>query len=125
MQPVILLRSMKRKPKPGLPRLFDRPKYRQRNIIERMFGWLKENRRIVTRFDKFEKNYAAMVSLACSMRCLRLSLFVQSLAKPAPFKLHENLTLDTSSSQGLLFGNLYAYWFTEDCSERLQASPGT
>lgn len=35
---------MKRKPKPGLPRLFDRPKYRQRNIIERMFGWLKENR---------------------------------------------------------------------------------
>jgi len=45
MQPVIPLRSMKRKPKPGLPRLFDRPKYRQRNIIERMFGWLKENRR--------------------------------------------------------------------------------
>lgn len=44
MQPVIPLRSMKRKPKPGLPRLFDRPKYRQRNIIERMFGWLKENR---------------------------------------------------------------------------------
>ncbi|HDS0960209.1 MULTISPECIES: IS5 family transposase [Pseudomonas] len=71
MQPVIPLRSMKRKPKPRLPRLFDRPKYRQRNIIERMFGWLKENRRIVTRFDKFAKSYAAMVSLACSMRCLR------------------------------------------------------
>ena len=35
--------------------LFDRPKYRQRNIIERMFGWLKENRRIVTRFDKLAK----------------------------------------------------------------------
>lgn len=38
MQPVIPLRSMKRQPKPGLPRLFDHPKYRQRNIIERMFG---------------------------------------------------------------------------------------
>lgn len=48
-QPVISLRSMKRKPKPGLPRLFNRPKYRQRSIIERMFGWQKENRRIVTR----------------------------------------------------------------------------
>lgn len=71
MQPVIPLRSMKRKPKPGLPRLFDRPKYRQRNVIERMFGWLKENRRIVTRFDKLAKSYAAMVSLACAMRCLR------------------------------------------------------
>jgi transposase len=52
MQPVIPLRSMKRKPRPRLPRLFNRPEYRQRNIIERMFGWLKENHRIVTRFDK-------------------------------------------------------------------------
>lgn len=71
MQPVIALRSMKRKPKPGLPRLFDRSNYRQRNIIERMFGWLKENRRILTRFDKRAKSYAVMFSLACSMRCLR------------------------------------------------------
>ncbi len=62
---------MKRKPKPGLPRVFDRLKYRQRNIIERMFGWLKESRRIVTRFDKLAKNYAAMVSQACVMRCIR------------------------------------------------------
>ncbi|MNQ60697.1 hypothetical protein D3C85_749870 [compost metagenome] len=71
MQSVIPLRRMKRKPWPGLPRLFDRPKYRQRNIIECMFGWLKEHRRIMTRFDKLAKSYAAMVSLACAMRCLR------------------------------------------------------
>lgn len=38
MQPVIPLRDMKRMPKPGLPRLFDRPKYRQRNSIERLLG---------------------------------------------------------------------------------------
>ena len=68
---MIPLRTMKRKPKPGLPRLFDKPKYRQRNIIERMFGWLKENRRIGTRYDKLAKSFAAMVSLACTMRCLR------------------------------------------------------
>ncbi|WP_371920337.1 IS5 family transposase [Pseudomonas sp. URIL14HWK12:I3] len=71
MQPVIPLRTMKRKPRPGLPRLFDRPKYAQRNIIERMFGWLKENRRIGTRYDKLAKSFSAMVSLACSLRCLR------------------------------------------------------
>lgn len=71
MQPVIPLRTMKRKPKPGLPRLFDRPKYRQRNIIERMFGWLKENRRIGTRYDKLARSFAAMVTLACTLRCLR------------------------------------------------------
>ena len=41
MQPVIPLRDMKRKPKPGLPRMFNRPKDRQRNAIERLFGWLK------------------------------------------------------------------------------------
>lgn len=70
MQHVIPLRSMNRKPKPGLPRLFDRRKYRHRNIIEGMFSWLKENRRIVTRFDKLAISYAAVVSLACSMRCL-------------------------------------------------------
>lgn len=58
MQPVIPLRTMKRKLKSGLPRLFDRPKYRQRNIIERMFGWLKENHRIVTRFNNLAKGYA-------------------------------------------------------------------
>ncbi|KPW48599.1 Transposase [Pseudomonas syringae pv. berberidis] len=55
--------------RPGLPRLFDRPKYRQRNIIERMFGWLKENNRIGTRYDKLAKSYAAMITLACSLRC--------------------------------------------------------
>ncbi len=60
-QLAIPLRSMKRKPKPDLSRLFDRPKYRQRHIIERMFGWLKENRRIMTRFDRLAKSYAAMV----------------------------------------------------------------
>ncbi|MEE5079120.1 transposase, partial [Pseudomonas alliivorans] len=71
MQPVIPLRAMPRKPRPGLPRLFDRLKYRQRNIIERMFGWLKENRRIETRYDKLARSFAAMVTRACSLRCMR------------------------------------------------------
>ena len=31
---------------------FDTALYRQRNIIERLSGWLKENRRIATRFEK-------------------------------------------------------------------------
>lgn len=38
MLPVIPLCSMKRKSRSGLPRLFDRPKYRQRDIIKRIFG---------------------------------------------------------------------------------------
>ncbi|MBF8643994.1 transposase [Pseudomonas pudica] len=56
MHPVIPLSSIKRKPKPGLPRLFDRSKYWPRNTIERMFGWLKETHRVVTRSDKLAKS---------------------------------------------------------------------
>jgi len=36
-----------------------------------MFGWLKKSRRAVTRFDYLAKSYRAMVTPACSMRCLR------------------------------------------------------
>jgi len=73
---------MKRKPKLGLPRLFDKPKYRQRNIIERMFGWLKESRRIGTRYDKLAKSFGAMVSLACTMRCCDITFRTLPSALP-------------------------------------------
>ncbi|MGJ3439486.1 hypothetical protein AAZU54_05745 [Pseudomonas sp. Je.1.5.c] len=43
MQPITTLRKMHRKPRPGLPRLFDRPQHKKRNVIERLFSWLKEN----------------------------------------------------------------------------------
>ena len=52
MQPMIPWHTMMCKPKSGLPLLFDRSKYRQRNIIERMSGWLEESQRIDTRYDK-------------------------------------------------------------------------
>jgi transposase len=35
---------------------FDREAYRRRNIIERLIGWLKESRRIFSRFEKTAKN---------------------------------------------------------------------
>lgn len=62
---------MKRKPKPSLPRLFDKPKYRERDVIERLFGWLKEHRRLATRYCKLATSNLAMVTLACCWRCLR------------------------------------------------------
>lgn len=43
---------------------FDREQYRQRNIIERLIGWLKEYRRIATRYEKLGIMYLAMVNLA-------------------------------------------------------------
>lgn len=65
MQSAIPRRLMKHKPKSALPRqLIDL----SANITERMFEWLKENRRIVTRFDKLAKSYGAMVQPVCGSR---------------------------------------------------------
>jgi transposase len=43
---------------------FDRQAYRRRNIIERLIGWLKESRRIFSRFEKTAKNFGGMLTLA-------------------------------------------------------------
>ena len=49
---------------------FDKPTYRRRNIIERVVGWLKESRRIATRFEKLAVCYLAMVTLGMILRLL-------------------------------------------------------
>ena len=51
---------------------FDREIYRQRNIIERLVGWLKESRRIFSRFEKTATNFGGMIKLAFIRRYLRL-----------------------------------------------------
>ncbi|MBH8578742.1 IS5 family transposase [Halomonas pacifica] len=71
MKPIIAWRKMKRKPPSGAPRGFDKPRYRERNIIERCFGWIQELRRVCTRYDKLASSFRAMECLACIDRCLR------------------------------------------------------
>ena len=51
---------------------FDREAYRGRNIVERLVGWLKENRRIFSRFEKTAINFGGMLKLAFIRRYLRL-----------------------------------------------------
>jgi transposase len=41
--------------------------YRQRNLIERMFGRLKDFRRIATRYDKLARNFLAGIALAATV----------------------------------------------------------
>jgi len=43
---------------------FDKRRYRNRNVIERMFGRLKDFRRVATRYDKNANNYMAALCLA-------------------------------------------------------------
>ena len=50
---------------------FDKEKYRNRNIIERLIGWLKESRAVFARFEKTATNYAGMIKMAIIQRYLR------------------------------------------------------
>ncbi len=50
---------------------FDREAYRDRNIVERLIGWLKESRRIFSRFEKTAKNFCGMIKMAFIQRYLR------------------------------------------------------
>lgn len=54
------------------PVVFDREAYRARNIVERLIGWLKECRRVFSRFEKSARNFGAMVRMAFIQRYLRL-----------------------------------------------------
>jgi transposase len=48
----------------GRPLQFSREQYRKRNVIERAVGWLKERRRIATRYEKLALRFRAMLQLA-------------------------------------------------------------
>ena len=52
---------------------FDHELYRSRNIVERLIGWLKESRRVFSRFDKSAKNFGGMIKVAFIERYLRLA----------------------------------------------------
>jgi transposase len=52
---------------------FDREKYRERNIVERVIGWLKEFRRIFSRFEKTAKNFGGMIKMGIIQRALRFA----------------------------------------------------
>jgi transposase len=52
---------------------FDKLAYRRRAIIENCVGWMKECRRIATRFEKLATNYLGMLKLAMIERYLRMT----------------------------------------------------
>jgi transposase len=73
IQAVIPPRKTRRtKPRPGRPISYDQCFYRDRNVIERCVGWLKECRSVATRYEKLAVNYLQLVKLAFIERYLRL-----------------------------------------------------
>jgi len=49
---------------------FDKRAYKERNIVERCIGWLKECRRIATRYEKLALHFLGMLELAMVLRYL-------------------------------------------------------
>ncbi len=64
LEPVISARKLAQSDGyPGYARGFDKLAYKDRNVVERLIGWLKEMRRIATRYDKLASNYLGFVYL--------------------------------------------------------------
>ena len=51
---------------------FDRQAYRGRNVIERCVNWMKENRRLGTRYEKLAVSFQVMAKLAMIRRYFRI-----------------------------------------------------
>jgi transposase len=69
---VIPPRRTRKKRRPGRPISYDRTRYRERNVIERCIGWVKECRSVATRYEKLAIHYLGMVHLAIIERYLKL-----------------------------------------------------
>ena len=74
IRPVIPLRTVpkhrRRRQRGPRPKL-DEKRYGQRNMVERLIGWLKEQRRLATRYEKTADQFLAMVKLACIRRIMK------------------------------------------------------
>lgn len=51
---------------------FDPDRYRERNIVERLIGWLKECRCVFARYEKTALNFAGMIKTAFIQRYLKI-----------------------------------------------------
>ncbi len=51
---------------------FDKDRYRQRNIVERLIGWLKECRCVFARYEKTAINFCGMIKMAFIQRYLKM-----------------------------------------------------
>ena len=69
---VVIPRRSDQKPDDGRHR-FDTKLYRRRCTIEQCVGWLKECRRLCTRFEKLAVNFIAMIHVAFIERYLRVA----------------------------------------------------
>ena len=64
-------------------RKLDKAKDKHRNVVERCVSWLKECRRVATRYEKLAVNFLRLIDLAIVERLLRVAVSQRTL----PFHL--------------------------------------
>jgi transposase len=45
---------------------YDRPLYKDRNLVERFFNRIKQFQRLATRYEKLAQNFLSMLHLVCA-----------------------------------------------------------
>ena len=63
---------------------FDKQAYRRRSIVENLIDWLKECRRVFSRFEKTAKNFGGMIKIAFIERYLRLTCWCALIRHSVP-----------------------------------------
>lgn len=72
MDVIPVIPSKENEDRDARPVKFDKDRYRQRNIVERLIGWLKECRCVFARFEKTAINFAGMIKMAFIQRYLKI-----------------------------------------------------
>jgi len=62
------------RPKNQRRQRFDKARYRRRNVVERLIAWLKEKRRLATRYEKLAVSLLAMLKVAMCLWFLKKHL---------------------------------------------------
>ncbi|MCY3657609.1 MAG: transposase [Caldilineaceae bacterium] len=83
---------------------YDRILYRERNIVERSIGWLKQSRRIATRYEKTAASYLGFVLFAAACHWLRNANYRKGTAvythRPATPRLRIGLAHSANETDG-------------------------
>jgi transposase len=69
----LVIPSKENEDRAARPVAFDREAYRDRPIVERLIGWLKEGQRLFSRYEKTARNLAGMIRMAFIQHHRRLT----------------------------------------------------
>lgn len=62
----------RKKKKIGSPIKLDKGTYKSRSAVERFFGWIEADKKILPRYERLECSYLGLVTLSCALMLWRV-----------------------------------------------------